>query len=258
MPKPIRRRAAVKSNPPYPPPVGACRKRVSARSARTEEIDMLAKSTNPAVRLLQQSAATLLRSAIVLAVALLAAPPASAAPAAPMPSPSAGTSPTTIQVRGDQLPLDPDGGAYRMRGDLIGRWAVFKTAPWYSIPEAPGTVVQIGKEYFVGCVDRNHNRRCDSGDASGELLFYSMMWMRYEVGTGRVIKGNCVHPITSGAGDFAGAGGVITMHEVPAGPKRVRTIYRGEIVLNAHPGEQVPLPDNAGEADLPGAGANDC
>ena len=88
----------------------------------------------------------------VLAVALLAALPASAAPAAPMPSPSAGTSATTIQVRGDQLPLDPDGGAYRMRGDLIGRWAVFKTAPWYSIPEAPWTVVQIGKEYFVGCV----------------------------------------------------------------------------------------------------------
>ena len=33
----------------------------------------------------------------------------------------------------------------------------FKTT-WYSIPEAPWTVVQIGKEYLVGCVDRNHNR----------------------------------------------------------------------------------------------------
>ncbi len=254
----IHRRAAVKSNSPHPPPVGARRKRVRARSARTEEIDMLAKSTNPAVHPRPQSAATLLRSAIVVAVSLLAALPASAAPAPPIPPASAGPSPTTIQVRGDQLPLDPDGGAYRMRGDLLGRWAVLKTAPWYSIPEAPSTVVQTGKEHFVGCVDRNHNRRCDSGDASGELRFYYVIWMRYEPSTGRVIKGNCVHPITSGAGDFAGAGGVLTMHEVPAGPKKVRTIYRGEIVLNALPDEQVPLPDNAGEAPLPGPGANGC
>ena len=251
------RRAAVKSNPPYSPPVGACRKRVLARSARTEEIDRLAKSSNPAVHPLQQSAATLLRSAIVVAVTLLAALPASAAPSASIPSSSAGTSPTTIQVRGDQLPLDPDGAGYRMRGDLIGRWVVFKMAPWYSIPEAPSTVVQIGREHFVGCVDRNHDRRCDSGDASGELLFDYKIWMRFEPATGRVIKGNCVHLITSGAGDFAGAGGVLTLQDVPAGPKKVRTIYRGEIVLNALAHKQVSLPDNAGE-DLPGARANSC
>jgi hypothetical protein len=194
-------------------------------------------------------------SAIVLAVALLAALPASAAAAASIPPSSAGTSATTIQVRGDKLSLDPDGGAYRMRGDLIGRWAVLKTAPWYSLPDAPGTVVQTRKEYFVGCVDRNHNRRCDSGDASGELSFDYMTWMRYEPSAGRLIRGSCLHPITSGAGDFAGAGGLLTIHEVPAGPKKVRTIYQGEIVLNALPNEQAPIPYNAGGADLAGAGA---
>ena len=194
---------------------------------------------------------------IVLAVALLTALHPSAAPATPVPPSSVG-SPFTTQVRGDLLPLDPDGGAYRMQGGLIGRWAVFKTAPWYAIPETPWTVEQIGQEHFVGCIDRNHNRRCDSGDASGELRFYYKIWMRYEPGTGRLIKGNCVHPITSGAGDFAGAGGMFTMHEVPAGPKNVRTIYRGEIVLNALPSEQIPLPDNAGEVGLPGAGTNGC
>ena len=67
-----------------------------------------------------------------------------------------------------------------------------------------------------------------------------------------------MHPITSGAGDFAGGGGMLTIQEVPAGPKKVRTIYRGEIVLNALPSEQVPLPNNAGEADLGGAGATGC
>jgi hypothetical protein len=82
--------------------------------------------------------------------------------------------------------------------------------------------------------------------------------MRYEPDTGRLIKGACVHPIISGAGDFEGARGVLTLHEVPAGPKRVRTIYRGEIVLNALPSDQAPLPLNAGEAYLPGARDNGC
>jgi hypothetical protein len=233
-------------------------KPIRTRSARTEEIDMLANSTSPTGRLLQQSAATLLCSAIVLAVALLAALPASAAAATPIPPASAGTSPTTIQVRGDQLPLDPDDGAHRMRGDLLGRWAVLKTAPWYSIPEAPSTVIQTGQEHFVGCIDRNHNRRCDPGDPSGEMRLDYRIWMRYEPGTGRLIKGNCVHPITSGTADFAHTRGLITMHDVPAGPNKARTTYQGEIVLNAPPGKQVPLPDNAGEAYLPGARANGC
>jgi hypothetical protein len=195
---------------------------------------------------------------IMLAVALLAALPASAAHATPVPPSSAGTSAAIIQIRGDKLPLDPDGGASQMRGDLIGRWAVFKTAPWYSIPETPSTIVQIGQEHFVGCIDRNHNRRCDSGDPSGALLFEYKTWMRYEPGTGRLIKGNCLHPITGGSGDFARSRGVLAMEEVPAGPMKVRTSYRGEIVLNAHPSEQVPLPNKAGEAYLPGAGANGC
>jgi hypothetical protein len=219
---------------------------------------MLATSTNPAARPLQQSAATLLRSAIVLAMALLAALPACTAPAAPIPPPSAGTSPTTIQVRGHQLPLDPDSGAYRVQGDLIGRWAILETQPWYSIPEAPSTVVQIGQEHFVGCIDRNHNRRCDSGDPSGELVFDYRIWMRYEPDTGRLIKGNCVHPITSGTGDFARTRGLITMRDVPAGPNKVRITYRGEIVLNAFPSELIPLQDNAGEAYLPGTRTNGC
>jgi hypothetical protein len=151
-----------------------------------------------------------------------------------------------------------DSGAYRMQGDLIGRWAVLKAIPWYSIPEAPSTVVQIGQEHFVGCIDRNHNRRCDSGDPSGELGFDYRIWMRYEPDTRGLIKGNCIHPITSGTGDFARARGLITMHDVPAGLNKVRTTYRGEIVLNALPSEQRPLPYNAGEAYPRGTWANGC
>jgi hypothetical protein len=145
-----------------------------------------------------------------------------------------------------------------MRGDLIGRWAVLKTLPWYSIPEAPSTVVQAGTEHFLGCIDRNHNRRCDHSDPSGEMRFYYRIWMRYEPDTGRVIKGNCAHLITSGTRDFANTRGLITMHDVPAGPNKVRTTYGGEIVLNALLQEQVPPLDNAGEAHFPGARANGC
>jgi hypothetical protein len=232
-------------------------KPVRTRSTRTEEIQMLANSTNPAARLLQQSAATLLPSAIVLAVAFLPAMPASAASATPIPPPSAGTSATTIQLRGHRLTLDPDGGPYGMRGDLIGRWAVLQTLPWYSLRDAPSTIVQAGKEHFLGCIDRNDNGRCDPGDPSGRMRFDYRIWMRYEASTDQLIRGNCAHWIISGTGDFARTRGQITMHDMPAGPNKLRTVYSGEIVLNAFPSEQVPLQDNGGEA-FPGAPTNGC
>ena len=59
------------------------------------------------------------------------------------------------------------------------------------------------------------------------------MWIRYEPNTGRLIEGNCVHPITSGTQDFAGARGVLTMHDIQGRGEEGRTRYQGKIVLNA-------------------------
>jgi hypothetical protein len=177
-----------------------------------------------------------------LAVILVGAGPVAVAMAAPKslePGKDRQPSPTIVQVRGRQLPVDNQ-GRYWMSGNLIGRWTVLtaETLPGYAIPEAPWTLVQTGQERFDGCIDQNHSKHCDSDDPLGALSFHYVAWIHYEPNTGRLIEGNCVHPITSGSQDFAGARGVLTMHDIPVGRgEGVRTVYQGKIVLNAVPNE---------------------
>ena len=149
--------------------------------------------------------------------------------------------PAIISVIGSQVPVDADQGMYRMRGDLLGRWVVLSAVtlpPGYYETQAQWRVVQTGRKQFLGCLDRNHNRRCDSSDTSGELRFDYLLWIKYDPKTGQPIEGKCVHPITSGRKDFAGARGVLTMHDAPPGHKKIHT-YQGEIVLNAVANEPV-------------------
>ena len=106
--------------------------------------------------------------------------------------------PAIISVIGSQVPVDADQGMYRMRGDLLGRWVVLSAVtlpPGYYETEAQWRVVQTGRRQFVGCLDRNHNRRCDSSDISGELRFDYLLWIKYDPKTGRPIEGKCVHPL---------------------------------------------------------------
>jgi hypothetical protein len=49
---------------------------------------------------------------------------------------------------------------------------------------------------------------------------------------------------------------MLTIQEVPAGPKKVRTIYRGEIVMNGLPDAQVHFQTMPVKLILSGAGAN--
>jgi len=166
---------------------------------------------------------------------------------------------TIVQVRGRQLPVD-DQGSYWTSGNLIGRWTLFtaETLPGYAIPEAPWTLVQTGQERFDGCIDQNHSEHCDSSDPLGALNFEYLMWVRYEPNTGRLIEGNCVHPITSGTQDFAGARGVLTMHDIPVGRGvEARTKYQGKIVLNAVPNERV-VPQNHDVSAVSGARTAGC
>ena len=156
-------------------------------------------------------------------------------------------------VRGRQLPVD-DQGKYWMTGNLIGRWTVLtaETLPGYAIPEAPWTLVQTGQERFDGCIDQDHTKHCDSGDPLGALSFDYLMWIHYEPNTGRLIEGNCVHPITSGTQDFAGARGVLTMYDIQGRGEEGRTRYQGKIVLNAVPNEW-PVPQNDDVSAVSGA-----
>jgi hypothetical protein len=136
-----------------------------------------------------------------------------------------------------------------MLGDLIGHWTVrsARGLAGYSIPEEPWTLVHTGQERFVGCLDRNYSQRCDPGEPSGALGFDYVLWMQYDPDSGWLIKGRCLHPITGGSGDFAGARGVLIMRDGPVGPGEVvNSMYKGEIVLNAIPNERaVPQNDDA-------------
>lgn len=158
-------------------------------------------------------------------------------------------SPTIVQVRGRQFLVDAEQGTYSMLGDLIGHWTVHSARglAGHSIPEAPFIRVQTGQERFVGCLDRNYSQRCDPGEPSGALGFDYVLWMQYDPDSGWLIKGPCLHPITGGSGDFAGARGVLVMRDGPAGRGEVvNSTYKGEIVLYAIPNEQaVPQNDKA-------------
>jgi hypothetical protein len=170
------------------------------------------------------------------------------APASPEPDKDGGW-PLIVQVRGRQFPVDAEQGRYTMLGDLIGRWTVrsARGLAGYSIPEAPWTLVQTGQERFIGCLDRNHSQRCDPGEPSGALGFDYVLWMQYDPDSGWLIKGQCLHPISGGSGDFAGARGVLIMRDGPVGRgEEVNSTYKGEIVLNAIPNERaVPHNDDA-------------
>jgi hypothetical protein len=88
--------------------------------------------------------------------------------------------------------------------------------------------------------------RCDSSDTSGELRFDYLLWIKYDPKTGQPIEGKCVHPITSGTKDFAGARGVLNTHDAPLRHEEILT-YQGEIVLNAVDNE--PVTSGPGGAD---------
>jgi len=209
-----------------------------------------------------RAAAIRLATLAGVAVILVGAGPvaaAMAAPGIPEPGKDRPSGPTIVLVRGRQLAVD-DRGSYWMNGNLIGRWTVLtaETLPGYAIPEAPWTLLQTGQERFDGCIDQNQTKHCDSGDPLGALSFDYLTWIRYRPNTGRPIEGNCVHPITGGTQDFAGARGVLTMHDIQVGRGEAgRTRYQGKIVLNAVPNER-PVPQNDDVSAVSGVRAVGC
>jgi hypothetical protein len=139
--------------------------------------------------------------------------------------------PTTLQVRGTQTQVDET--KWRSHGGLLGDMWILTYVPTY---ESDSLAIGSGTERFVGCVDVNRNRKCGAREPSGELRFNYIQWITFNPSTGALIEGNCVHPITGGSGDFKGARGIVTMHDVPVNGD-VRTTYRGTVVLNAAPSD---------------------
>ena len=142
---------------------------------------------------------------------------------------TAAAHPQTVHVSGTQTVVDESAGLYRMHGGLLGKWYILTFDPIYA---SDAMLVASGTERFDGCLDRNHNHRCNAGDPSGRLRFEYIYWATFNPSTGRLIEGNCVHPITGGNGGFANARGLLTMHDSPVG-NQVRTTYQGTVVLHA-------------------------
>src|SRR5262245_33568277 len=77
---------------------------------------------------------------------------------------TAAADPTTVTVRGTQVPVDPDAGTYTMTGSLVGRWRI--TA--FTVRYADATqFVGTGRERFVGCLDSNRNGTCNRSEPAG-------------------------------------------------------------------------------------------
>lgn len=180
-------------------------------------------------------------------VAQSADPPASVtqptAPSASVASWADGAAPSSrhrpVQVAGRQIPVDIGNGLYEMRGSLVGDWHYI---PKEVLHNAPRFYAEAGVEVFNGCIDhRPRDGKCTGRDYRGELHLAFLYWASFDR-RGNLIRGQCVHPITGGRGAFAGARGRLRMVDRPVGD-RVKTTYRGRIVLNAVPTE--------GDADTP-------
>ncbi len=135
----------------------------------------------------------------------------------------------TYVVSGKQTVVDEAKGTSKMTGGLVGDWKItsFKTLAKAPLYRAKGT------ERFEGCLDRGHDGSC-SGDPSGTLKFEFVYWAKFEAGDS-LVWGSCLHPVTGGSGDFAGANGVLAMVDTPEG-KAVTTRYSGNLTLGGSAG----------------------
>ncbi len=100
---------------------------------------------------------------------------------------------------------------------------------------------------FVGCLARRGDGKCGRHDLSGTITFDYIAWQNNDE-NGKLVKGQCTHPVTGGTEDFAGSRGVISIYDTPVGSK-VMSTYKGDIELNAVPSEKSAA-DAAAAADV--------
>lgn len=145
-------------------------------------------------------------------------------------------------VNGTVTVIDADTGTLRLEGGLRG--TLYTTALTILL-ESPGMDVQQGTERIEGCLDRNRNGRCGPREPSGKLFTEYVYWATFDPATGRLLQGQCAHPIVRGTGDFAGTRGLIHMVDVQVGDE-IRTTYEADLVLGAVKEPKAPA---AGPAD---------
>ena len=135
-----------------------------------------------------------------------------------------------VSVSGTQTLVDEQAGTYKMHGDLVGDWQItaFKEIP------SEGLFQAKGRELFDGCLDRDHNDACGSGDPSGKLRFVFRYWALF-ADDGSVLGGACWHPIVRGTGAFKHARGSLQMLDTQTGAGgALETHYVGQIRMRAN------------------------
>ncbi len=180
------------------------------------------------------STATLLAGLVigVTGASLVSSASAGPRPASPIDKQAvagaAASASTTVRVRGTQVPINADKGIYETRGDLVGRWTFI---PKKTLHDTPRLFVESGVERFNGCLDRNHDKTCAAREPHGVLRSAYLYWASFD-GNRKLVRGQCVHPVTGGTRDFTSARGLLHMVDTPVGDA-VRTTYRGRVVLTA-------------------------
>jgi hypothetical protein len=137
---------------------------------------------------------------------------------------SAGSAAKPVKVKGTQTVVNEKKGIYDMHGSLVGRWTITVFTPRY---EGSSEFAATGTERFDGCHDTDASGICDPGEPSGTMRFTFVYWASFGP-NGKLVKGQCVHPVTGGTGDFAKAKGLVVMHDRPTATG-VRTTYAGTL-----------------------------
>lgn len=140
----------------------------------------------------------------------------------------------THTLSGTQTVIDEEAGTYKMKGSLMGGWAVTS----FEEVTDPTYFHGRGTELFKGCLDRRRDRSC-KGDPKGSLSFTFDYWALFaSPDPASLVWGACWHPIVEGTGDFAGAQGVVMMVDTPTG-KGVKTKYIGNVTLRSQAARRV-------------------
>lgn len=124
---------------------------------------------------------------------------------------SASSAAKSVKVTGTQTVVNEKKGIYDMHGSLVGRWTITAFTPRY---EGSSDFAATGTERFDGCHDTDASGTCEASEPSGTMRFTFMYWTSFGP-NGKLVKGQCVHPMTGGTGAFAKAKGLIVMHDRP-------------------------------------------
>ena len=120
----------------------------------------------------------------------------------------------SISVAGTLSP-QPD-GTYRVTGDLVGSYRSLSetVVESWTIGTTKISVIE-GTDKIIGCVDRNHNGKCDRREPTGEVTMAFRRLATFDVTTGAFVDSNCTHPVIWTKGRFIG--GLILMADQVTG-----------------------------------------